>query len=150
LFALLNITLADAAIAAWNMKFEYYLWRPVTAIREADLDGNAKTQKDVSWEPLINTPPFPGYVSGHSTFSSSAATLLKLFFGTDKVAFTTSSDGLPGVSRPFHSFSDAAAEAGQSRIYGGIHFDFDDEDGQKAGKQLANYIFSQNLGIIEP
>ena len=150
LFALLNITLADAAIAAWNMKFEYYLWRPVTAIREADLDGNAKTQKDVSWEPLINTPPFPGYVSGHSTFSSSAATLLKLFFGTDKVAFTTSSDGLPGVSRPFHSFSDAAAEAGQSRIYGGIHFDFDDKDGQKAGKQLANYIFSQNLGIIEP
>lgn len=145
LFALLNITLADAAIAAWDMKFEYYLWRPITAIREANLDGNPKTEQDSTWEPLINTPPFPGYVSGHSTFSGSAATLLKRFFGTDKIAFTTSSDGLPLVMRNFSSFSAAADEAGQSRIYGGIHFDFEDKDGQQAGKQLADYVFSQLL-----
>lgn len=145
LFALLNITLADAAIAAWDMKFDYYLWRPISAIREADLDGNPKTQKDSTWEPLINSPPFPGYVSGHSTFSGSAATLLKHFFGTDQVAFTTSSDGLPGVWRSFNSFSYAAAEAGQSRIYGGIHFDFEDKDGQQAGKQLADFVFAHLL-----
>ncbi len=145
LFALLNITLADAAIVAWDMKFDSYLWRPITAIREADLDGNSKTQRDTTWKPLINTPPFPSYVSGHSTFSGSAAALLKRFFGTDRVAFTTSSDGTPGVFRSFNSFSSAAAEAGQSRIYGGIHFDFDDKDGQEAGKQLADYVYSHLL-----
>ena len=102
-------------------------------------------QPDSTWEPLINTPPFPGYVSGHSTFSGSAATLLKRFFGSDKIAFTTSSDAMPGVFRSFNSFSEAAEEAGQSRIYGGIHFDFDDKDGQQAGKQLANYVFSHFL-----
>ena len=145
LFALLNITLADAACVAWDMKFEYYLWRPITAIREANLDNNPKTQPDSTWEPLINTPPFPGYVSGHSTFSGSAATLLKRFFGSDKIAFTTSSDAMPGVFRSFNSFSEAADEAGQSRIYGGIHFDCDDKDGQQAGEQLANYVFSHFL-----
>jgi hypothetical protein len=145
LFALLNITLADAAIVAWDMKFEYYLWRPITAIRAANLDNNPKTHQDSTWEPLINTPPFPSYVSGHSTFSGSAATLLRRFFGSDKVAFTTSSDAMPGVFRSFDSFSEAAGEAGQSRIFGGIHFDFDDKDGQQAGKQLADYVFSHFL-----
>jgi PAP2 superfamily len=145
LFALLNITLADAACVAWDMKFEYYLWRPITAIREANLDNNPKTQPDSTWEPLITTPPFPSYVSGHSTFSGSAATLLKRFFGSDNVSFTTSSDAMPGVFRSFNSLSEAADEAGQSRIYGGIHFDFDDKDGQQAGKQLADYVFSHFL-----
>ena len=147
LFALLNITLADAAIVAWDMKFEYYFWRPITAIREANLDGNHKTQQESTWEPLINTPPFPGYVSGHSTFSGSAAALLKRYFGTDKVAFSTTTDSLPlhGVYRSFPSFSAAADEAGQSRIYGGIHFDFDDKDGQQAGQHLADYVFEHLL-----
>jgi PAP2 superfamily len=145
LFALLNITLADAAIVAWDMKFEYYFWRPITAIREANLDNNPRTHADSAWEPLINTPPFPGYVSGHSTFSGSAATLLRRFFDNDRIAFTTSSDAMPGVFRSYKSFSEAADEAGQSRIYGGIHFDCDDKVGQQAGRQLANYVFSHFL-----
>jgi PAP2 superfamily len=145
LFALLNIALADAAIAAWDMKYDSYFWRPVTAIREADTDENSKTKIDTSWEPLIVTPPFPGYVSGHSTFSSTGATLLRRYFGTDKVRFSTTSDALPGVERHFESFRKAAAEAGQSRIYGGIHFDIDDKDGQTAGQQLGNDVFKQML-----
>ena len=147
MFALLNITLADAAIVAWDMKFEYYFCRPITAIREANLDGNHKTQQESTWEPLINTPPFPGYVSGHSTFSGSAAALLKRYFGTDNVAFSTTTDSLPlhGVYRSFPSFSAAADEAGQSRIYGGIHFDFEDKDGQQAGQHLADYVFENLL-----
>jgi len=155
LFALLNITLADAAIVAWDMKFEYYLWRPITAIREADLDSNPKTKQEKDWEPLIPTPPFASYVSGHSTFSGSAATLLKRFFGTDKVSLIVESDGLPGVVRSFPRFSAAAAEAGLSRIYGGIHYDFDDKDGQQAGENLANYVFSRllrpdRIGFVSP
>ncbi|MCU0516713.1 MAG: vanadium-dependent haloperoxidase, partial [Oscillatoria sp. Prado101] len=67
MFALLNIALADAGIVAWDAKYAYDLWRPVTAIRQADTDGNPQTAADITWDPLIGTPPFPSYVSGHST-----------------------------------------------------------------------------------
>jgi hypothetical protein len=144
LFALLNLAEGDAAIAAWNMKLSYDYWRPITAIREGDQDGNRKTVGDPDWEPLINTPPFPSYVSGHSTFSGAAAAILEDIF-KDKTAFSTTSDGLPGVERTFERFSEAAAEAGLSRIYGGIHWDFDNELGLKAGDALGDYIFDNFL-----
>lgn len=129
--ALLNMAMADAAIVAWDMKYAYQFARPVTVFQN---DG---------WEPLIATPPFPEYVSGHSTFSSAAATVLTHELGA--TPFTTTSDGLPGVSRSFQNFEQAAAEAGRSRIYGGIHFAFSDSDGQTAGKELASYILSHRL-----
>jgi hypothetical protein len=144
LFALLNLAEADAAITAWNMKLEYDYWRPITGIREGDQDGNRKTVGDPDWEPLIATPPFPACVSGHSTFSAAAAEVLGEFFG-DKTAFTTTSDGLEGVERTFARFSQAAAEAGISRIYGGIHWDFDNEMGLKAGDALGDYVFDNFL-----
>lgn len=148
LFALLNLALADAAIAAWDAKYEFDFWRPVTAIRLADSDGNDATLQDASWTPLLVTPPFPAYVSGHSTFSSAAAALLANYFGADAVAFSTGSDVLPGVTRSFASFSAAAEEAGQSRIYGGIHFQFDNVDGQQIGGELGNYVFTHYLTPI--
>jgi hypothetical protein len=144
LFAHLNLALADAAIAAWDMKWEYYFWRPVTAIHNAADDGNRDTAPDPAWEPLINTPPFPGYVSGHSTFSDAAATVLAHWFG-DKTSFSTGSDGLPGTIRFFDRFSEAADEAGRSRIYGGIHCFLDDGTGQKAGSQLAKQVVQHFL-----
>lgn len=144
LFALLNLAEADAAITAWNMKLEYDYWRPITAIREGDLDGNRKTVGDPNWEPLINTPPFPSYVSGHSTFSGAAAAILGEFFD-DKTTFASTSEGLLVVERTFERFSEAAAEAGISRIYGGIHWDFDNELGLKAGDALGDYIFDNFL-----
>ena len=91
------------------------------------------------------TPPFPTYVSGHSTFSGAAATVLADFFGTDHVHFATSDDTLPGVTRSFDSFSAAAAEAGQSRIYGGIHYQFDNQDGLALGRKVGSYVFSHVL-----
>src|SRR5262249_50021577 len=122
LFALLNIAMADAAICAWDAKYTYNFWRPVTAIRSGDTDGNPATTPDSSWSSFIVTPSFPDYVSGHSAFSAAAATVLAFFYGTDDIPFTTGSDALPGVFRSFPSFSAAAVEAAMSRIYGGIHF----------------------------
>ncbi|MFO0937321.1 MAG: phosphatase PAP2 family protein [Gemmataceae bacterium] len=123
-FAALNTAMADSAIAAWNAKYTYNDWRPVTAIRQ--------TQNDPTWSSLITTPPFPTYVSGHSTFSGAAATVLTGYFGSH-TSFTIGSDLLPGVTRSFTSFAVAAQEAGMSRIYGGIHYQFDNLAGLALG-----------------
>src|SRR5213078_1045247 len=114
LFALMNIAMADAAICAWDAKYTFNFWRPVTAIRNSDLDGNAATDPDPAWTSFIVTPPFPDYVSGHSTFSGAASAVLAMFYGTDNISFTTGSDFLPGVQRNFNSFSAAADEAAVS------------------------------------
>lgn len=140
LFALLGVAAADAAVVSWEHKYYYGHWRPITGIQHADDDGNPETTADATWTPFIATPPFPAYTSGHSTFSSASATILALFFGTDEIAFSTTSDGLPGVRRSFSRLSDAAAEAGQSRIYGGIHWQYDNQAGLKSGRALAEHI----------
>lgn len=145
LFALLGIATADAAVVSWDHKYYYSHWRPVTGIQHADTDGNPDTTADASWAPFIATPPFPAYTSGHSTFSSASATVLALFFGTDALAFTTASDALPGVERSFESLSEAAEEAGQSRIYGGIHWQYDNQIGLASGKSLGEHVFFHAL-----
>jgi hypothetical protein len=145
LFALLNLGLADAAIVAWDTKYAYDHWRPVTAIRAADVDGNPTTEPDLEWTSLLPTPPFPAYTSGHSTFSATAATILALVLGRDDVPFAIGSDGLPGVERRFSRLSAAAEEAGQSRIYGGIHWQYDNEDGQRAGRELGTMVVESLL-----
>ena len=141
LFALVSIAVADAAIVSWDHKYYYSDWRPVTGIQNAETDGNPNTLEDKTWQALIATPPFPSYTSGHSTFSGSASRILELFFSTDAISFTTTSDGLPGVQRSFTSFSSAANEAGQSRIYGGIHWQFDNTVGLATGRSLADLVF---------
>jgi PAP2 superfamily len=144
LFALLNIALADAGIACWDSKYHYSFWRPVQAIREADTDA------DADWEPLLPTPPFPSYASGHSTFSGAAAAVLAEFFGTDAIAFTSTSDGLPGVERSYRGFREAADEAGRSRIYGGIHYEFDNAAGLSMGRDLGRYVARRFLVARRP
>jgi hypothetical protein len=141
MLALLGIAVADAAIVAWDHKYYYSNWRPITGIRNADQDGNPDTATDSGWEPFIATPPFPSYSSGHSTFSGAAARILALLFGTDQIAFSTTSDALPGVTRSFERFSQAAEEAGRSRIYGGIHWEFDNQVGLTSGRALADHVF---------
>jgi hypothetical protein len=142
LFALLNVAMADAAICAWNAKYTYDFWRPVTAIRNGESDGNPATIGDPTWSSFIATPPFPDYVSGHSTFSGAASTVLAAFYGTDAITFTTGSDFLPGVIRRFTSFSAAAREAAVSRLYGGIHFRSANEDGLEAGIAIGEWTFT--------
>ena len=145
LFALLNIAEADAGILCWDCKYACNLWRPITAIQNADIDENPATEKDGNWTPLLVTPPFPEYTSGHSTFSSAGATVLAKFFGSDEIPFTTTSEDLPGVSRSFASFSEAAAEAGMSRIYGGIHFMSANQQGLLSGARLAAFVMENFL-----
>ncbi|MBL8878918.1 MAG: vanadium-dependent haloperoxidase [Phycisphaerales bacterium] len=137
--------MADAAIACWNAKYTYEFWRPVTAIQLGDDDENPCTFGDPTWLPLITTPPFPTYTSGHSTFSGAAANVLAQFFDNDDIAFDSTSDGLPGVTRSFTSFSQAAGEAADSRLYGGIHFRFDNEAGLLVGTDLGYYDYRNYL-----
>ena len=145
LFALLNIAMADAAICAWDAKYTYDFWRPVTAIRAGDTDGNPATAPDPTWSSFVVTPPFPDYLSGHSTFSAAAATVLAMFYGTDNISFTTGSDFLPGVFRSFSSFSAAADEAAISRVYGGIHFRFASDDGLASGADIGAWTSAHFL-----
>ncbi len=137
LFALLNIAMADAAICAWDAKYTFHFWRPVTAI--------AFAEPELNWMSFIVTPPFPDYTSGHSTFSAAAATVLPLFYGTEDLPFTTGSDFLPGVYRSFATCLDAAEEAAASRIYGGIHFRSASEDGLQAGTSIGEWTFDHYL-----
>lgn len=136
MMALLNVALADAAIVCWKAKYEYRLWRPIAAIREAGRDGNAATEADPLWTPLLATPPFPEYTSGHSTFSGAGATVLAQVFGTDSIAFVGESDDAPGILRPYAGFWAAAEESGMSRIYGGIHFMSANVNGLAAGRAV--------------
>lgn len=145
LFALLNIAEADAAIVSWDCKYAFNFWRPITAIRNGGLDAREDTVAEAGWTPLLVTPPFPEYTSGHSTFSSAGATVLAAFFGRDDVAFTTFSEDLPGVSRSFSSFSQAALEAGMSRIFGGIHFLSANRAGLSSGGQLGAFVAANFL-----
>ncbi len=145
LFALLNLALADAGIAAWDAKYTYDWWRPITAIRAGDVDGNPGTAADPTWTPLITTPPFPEHVSGHSTFSAAAATVLATVNGSDNFAFSIRSDGLFGAERSFRTFSEAADEAGMSRIYGGIHFQSANTEGQKLGERIGEHVVQNFL-----
>lgn len=157
LFALLNIGLADAGIASWDAKYAYDLWRPIDAIRRGDADTNEQAVHDATWTPLLKTPPFPTYTSGHSTFSGAADAVLTYFFGPD-TAFASPSDGHTGfsqrplsseqiVTRSFTSFAQAADEAGLSRIYGGIHFQFDNAAGLAAGRALGSYVVGNFLTV---
>ena len=137
--AALNVAMADAGVATWDAKYAYGSWRPVTAIRLADEDSRPDTAADPGWSPLLVTPNHPEYVSGHAAFSGAAATVLTAFFG--EVAFSaTSSAALPGVTRDFDSFADAAAEAGRSRVFGGIHFEFSDQDGLAMGRAVGDWV----------
>ena len=144
-FAVLNLALADAAIATWDSKYAYDVWRPVTAIRAAAGDGHPATQPDAGWLPLVDTPPFPEYVSGHSTFSAAAAAVLAHVNGDDRFAFALESDGLSGVERAFGGFSGAADEAGLSRIYGGIHFQSANRAGRDLGRAVARHTLLHAL-----
>ena len=116
MFALLNLAEADALILSWDTKYHYNFWRPVTAIQLADQDGNAATEADPNWLPLLTTPPYPDYTSGLSTVGGAAGEILKQFYGTDNISFTTTAPGMG--DRMFTSFSKMSQEVADSRMYG--------------------------------
>lgn len=149
LFALLNLGMADAAIGCWDAKFFYGYWRPETAIREGANDNNPATEADPDWIPLMPSPTFADYVSGHSTFSRCAATVLANFFGTDAIPFSTPGEGMTDAVRSFSGFSAAADEVGMSRIFGGIHFPSANYWGQAQGRAIATHVVTHFLRPIQ-
>jgi membrane-associated phospholipid phosphatase len=147
-FALLNIAMADAGIACWDAKYHYQFWRPITAITLADQDGNPDTVVDPSWTPLLGvTPAHPEYVSGHSTISGAAASVLAHFFG-DNTAFLIDSEKVPGVWRAFPSFSQAVLEIHNARVFAGIHFRSSCLDGSALGTKVARFVMGHTIRPI--
>lgn len=171
LLALVNVAMAEAGTCAWDSKYHYDLWRPITGIRESDPgtgptgtgDGNPNTVGDITFKPLGApasnltgpnfTPPFPAYPSGHATFGGALFQTLRRFYGTDNVGFTFVSDEFNGITRDnagnirpymprhFSRLSQAEEENGQSRIYLGIHWAFDKTEGIAQGRSVANYVY---------
>jgi hypothetical protein len=146
LFALLNMAMSDSYVAGWDAKFHYDFWRPVTAIRAADTDGNAATAPDAAWEPLMVTPPVQDYPSTHSALGNAAAEVLASVLG-DRTRFTfTSPSAEPANSaRTFARFSQAADENADSRVRAGIHFRFATDAGQELGRRVGRWTVSHHL-----
>jgi membrane-associated phospholipid phosphatase len=147
LFAQLNLAQADAGMVAWQAKYTHNQLRPITAVRQADFDDNAQTIGNPNWQSWLPTPPFPDYISGHSTFGAAAATVLEAYFGTN-YAFDVSSQEIAGTYRSFTSFQQAAEENGISRIYGGVHIQAANRDGITTGQSVANYVLRNALTVV--
>ena len=147
LFALMNVAMTDSSIACWDTKYRYVLWRPITAIRNGDLDNNPATDVDPNWQPFLDshpvaadrgTPAHPEYPSAHASFSGAAAFILETAFG-DNTAFNVTSDAYPGT-RQFSSFSEALAEIADARVFGGIHYRTSCLRGNDLGRNVAAYV----------
>jgi hypothetical protein len=151
LFAMENLAAADALIGCWNDKYYYWFWRPITAIREADTDGNPATEADPTWLPLFDpstpvchlpplfTPPFPDHPSGHCSATGAFVQTLQNFFGTDKIAVTVFSNK-SCTTRSFDRFSDILSEVIDARVWAGIHFRTADVQGAVLGNKVAHYL----------
>ena len=145
-FALLNLAGADAFIAAWDAKFAYSQWRPVTAIRAADTDGNPATDGDPSWTPLLATPPFPDYIAGHTTYAGAAQKVLEHVFGRHPgVSVTLSSATAPGVVETYTTFRAIADDVVDARVWGGIHWRTSSVRGRTVGEEIGRYAVRHYL-----
>jgi len=143
LFALLETATADAYIAVFEAKYHFHFWRPVTAIRNGDLDGNDATERDAAWEPVIDTPMHPEYPCAHCITSAAAGAVLESEFGTGPQALSMTSRTAPGVERKWSSIKDWAEEVSAARIYGGIHYRNSTVVGAAMGKKIGE-LAAQN------
>ena len=161
LFALASLAMGDAVLTAWDSKYYYAStphspatssWRPITAIRNGDSDGNPETVGDPNWEPLQNNPNYPEYTSGANNVTGAVTRMLALFFRTDEMTFTVTTTNHPPATtttRTYNRFSDAAADVLNARIYAGIHFRFADLQGRRQGRHVAQWVFSRFLRSVD-
>jgi hypothetical protein len=145
IFALLGMAVCDGSIATFDSKYHYNFWRPVTAIQNGDLDGNRRTERDPDWLPLIATPAFPGYPSAHATLSGAARAVLERAYSKDDHEITLTTPSLPGIVLDYTAFEQITDDIDDARVYGGIHFRFDQEAGARQGRHVGKYILRHYL-----
>jgi hypothetical protein len=145
-FAMLGLAGADALTAAWDTKYTYNQWRPISGIQRADTDGNPGTTADPTWTPLITTPNFPDYVCGHSTYGGAAETVLTALLGNHPGSFTFTNHA-NGLSWTYTNFNDVAAQVVNARVWGGIHFRTSCTTGRALGDKVGNYALDH---VLEP
>jgi hypothetical protein len=154
LFAMLDLSAADALITVWSDKYARNFWRPITAIRRADIDGNPDTQADPTWKPMFDptldpsiggtgppliTPPYPDHPSGATAYASASMHAFASFFGTDVMTFYATSSRFPGEQRLFHRFSGVTNEVLEARIWAGIHYRNPDAQSANLGREVERY-----------
>jgi len=142
LHALVNMALSDAAVSVFDTKYAYNFWRPVTAIRAGGTDGNPATAPDPAWLPFQGTPPYPDYTCGLTTQTGSAVEVLRRFFGSDTIAFSTTG---AGMTRSYTRLSQAAAEAVDARVFGGMHFRAGCVQGVRQGEHVGRFVIQHFL-----
>lgn len=149
-FALLNMAISDGLVSSMETKYFYQFWRPVTAIRNAAMDGNPDTRQDAAFLPLIVTPAFPSYPSAHASGSYAARELLERVYGERRERMTLTHPALPAVTLRYIDLEQVTDDVDDARIYGGIHFRFDQEAGARQGRRVGAYIFRTALRPMNP
>jgi hypothetical protein len=148
-FALLNMAISDGLVAVMDTKYHYALWRPETAIRAGDSDGNRSTIGDPSFVPLITAPCFPSYPSAHATASNAARAVLHKLYGNGGHAIRLESPSLPAIALDYTTFKQIADDIDDARVYGGIHFPFDQGAGAEQGRRIGLFVYRNKLCPID-
>ena len=147
--ALINMAISDAAVASFATKYLYTLWRPETAIRAADLDGNPKTEADPTWEPFILTPCFPAYTSNHGSLSGGGAEVLRRVYGAGGHSIVMTNPAFPTMTFTYSEIHQITADIADARVYGGIHYRFDQEGGARIGREVGTAVYKGNLRQLD-
>ena len=148
--ALLNMAISDGAVGTFDNKYLYNFWRPETAIRAGADDGNHKTVGDPTFVPYIVAPCFPAYPSGHASLSNAAREVLERLYGANNHQIALTHASLPGVVLDYTNFRRITDDIDDARIYGGIHFWFDQEGGARLGRNIGAYVIKNNLRPVRP
>jgi len=146
-FALLNMAMSDGAVATFDTKYKYNSWRPETAIRMGNTDGNQATDADPSFTPFIAAPCFPGYPSAHATLSNSAREVLERLYGARRRSLILSNPAVPGITLRYNRLKAITEDIDDARVYGGIHFRFEQDAGADLGRRVGEYVYKYNFGV---
>ena len=148
LFALVNMAMCDAGIAVFEAKYFYRYWRPVTAIREGDSDGNPRTEPDQTYTPFITTPAYPSYPSGQGGLSNAARTILEELFGRGRHGVALEFPAMPGLTLRYTKLRHITDDIADARVYGGIHFRFEQDVAETMGERVARYLLRNHLRCV--
>ena len=144
-FALIGIAVWDSAVACFETKYHYNLWRPVTAIKAGDDDRNPETEADPNWETYVETPPFPSYPSGHASIGGAARAVMEEVFGPSGHSITLTNPVLPQIVLRYSTFEQITDDIDDARVYGGVHFRFDQSAAGRQGRDVGRYVLRHHL-----